>query len=412
LLVAAAAASGQTPLLLSFSPQQIAAGSGDTKIKISGYGLTATMQMLWNGQPRTTEFVNQFLLKATIPQSDTATPTLAQITVVDTASAQSIGQPTPVLVYLPVAHNDLVYDSARSKIYLSVSKQDANGPALAIVNPDAGLVERYIALPSEPGPLAVSADSTYLYIGMADRIRRMDLTGASANVDIPASSFQLSPSGGVQFSFSPQSLLPLPSPTTSFILIASVNGFQQGFVVDGTKVRPKYSNSPGNCLVGTPDGITIYSGPGLQVTKLLSDGLPYTPDYSNSALVVGPACPVYAGGLIFSSGGDVVDPVSRSRVQWLPAIGNVAASANPSLAFFTDRLGGSATGVPSLRFEAFDASSGALLKSVPLGIQMDISNGGAVLGRLLHWGTDGFAFGNYTTLNSSTANWLYLIHVN
>jgi len=370
------------------------------------------MQVLWNGQPRATQFVNDFLLKVTITQSDLAQPGLVQMTVIDTGSGQTISGPIPILIYLPIANNDLTYDSSRGKIYVSVSKQDDNGPALAIVNPDQGVVERYVPLPSEPGALALSAHANYLYIGMADRIRRMDLTGSTADVDIPASILIASqPSLPASIPFQATSLLALPNLETSFIVAAYFNGFYSGFVVDGTTLRPAHSNEPGRCLVGSPDGVTIYSGPGLLQSTLGDTGLPYAPNHEDDALAAGPACPVYANGLIYGSDGDVVDPVSHSRVRWIPALGNLDVVPANNQVYFLDRLGGSSTGTPTLRFEVFDGQSGSLLKSVPLGLQMSVANNGASNGHLIHWGSDGVAFGDYSTLNSTVAKWLYLMHV-
>ena len=408
----AAAAKGQLANNAFVTPQQLAAGAGDTKMKVQGYGFTSSMQVLWNGQPRATQFVNDFLLKVTITRSDLAAPTLGQLSVVDTSTGQAIAPAIPILVYLPLANNGATNDAMRGKIYVSVSVQDPNGPSLAIVDTVQGIVERYIPLPSDPRTLALTADANYLYVGMTDRIRRIDLTGGTPNADVPASVINaLVPSLSPSNTFAPTSLLALPNQDTSFI-VAVDTGFVGGsaFVVDGTTVRPGYSNDAGTCLVGTPDGVTIYGGPGLRETTLSATGLPFGPYYENDSLDTGPTCPVYANGLIYGSDGDVVNPVSQTRVQWIAASGNVDVVTENGEIHFLDQQGGSGTSV-SLQFKAFGMQSGSLLKNIPLGIQMSVANGGSSNGYLIHWGTNGVAFGDYSTLNSNVATRLYMFQV-
>jgi hypothetical protein len=410
-LLLAAAAHAQAPVRVSIAPAQIAAGSGDTRIKISGYSFTANTQVLWNGHPRATQFVNDFLLKTTITQADLAAPGLAQVSIVDSTSGQTFSVPFPVLVYLPLANNDLTYDPSRDKIYVSVSQQDPNGPSLAIVDPERGIVERYLPLPSEPGALALTADSNILYIGMSDRIRRMDLTGSTPAVDIPASVYHaVSANAPGQTPYLPVSLLPLPNQPASFIVTVNADGAYLTAVVDGTTLRPVGSTF-GRCLAGSsPNGTTIYSGPGLIETNLDAPSSSFVLPYENDSLDAGPNCPVYANGLMYGSDGDVVDVASQSRVQWLPALGNLDVVPQTNEVRFLDQ-GGNPVGNPNLVFKTFDSQSGSLLKSIPLGIQTSIANGGEVHGHLIHWGTNGIGFGDYSTLNSSVAKWIYLILV-
>jgi hypothetical protein len=115
--------------------------------------------------------------------------------------------------------------------------------------------------------------------------------------------------------------------------------------------------------------------------------------------------------LIYGSDGDVVDAASHSRVRWLHALGVLDVVPEKNRIHFLDRQGGGRTANPSLQFKVFDRQSGSLLKSIPLGIQMSVANDGADNGHLIHWGSDGIAFGDYSNLNSRVAKWLYLIRV-
>jgi hypothetical protein len=288
----------------------------------------------------------------------------------------------------------------------TVSNQDPNGPALAIVDPNEGVVERYMPLPSEPGPLALTDDQHYLYVAMADRIRRMDLTGSAADFDIPASVFY-NGNSNIKTPLGAASILPLTGQPKSFIVILSFSGFQ-AYVVDGATLRPRYSNFPGKCLVAIPDGVKLFSGPGLLETMLSADGLPSLANYENDALAAGTACPVYANGMIYGGDGDIVNAVGNVRVSWLPASGSVDVVPEANEIHFLDHQGTNILG-PVLQFKVFDSRSRALLKSIPLGIR--VSDSGTQLQRLIHWGTDGVAFGDYPTQRATVAKWLYLIRL-
>lgn len=66
---------------LSVTPSLIQAGSGDTVLSVSGDGFTNTSKVLWNGNARTTTFVNSTTLRVTIPAADLASVTTAQVSV-------------------------------------------------------------------------------------------------------------------------------------------------------------------------------------------------------------------------------------------------------------------------------------------------------------------------------------------
>lgn len=69
--------------------------------------------------------------------------------------------------------NDAVYDPTRDLIYASLPSREPRGNSVAIVNPQTGVVEAYVAVGSEPGELALSDDGSLLYVA---------LTGASRAV--------------------------------------------------------------------------------------------------------------------------------------------------------------------------------------------------------------------------------------
>ena len=74
--------------------------------------------------------------------------------------------------------NDLIYDSARQRIYASVpSRAGAGlGNTITAINPATGALGPSVFVGSEPGKLALSGDGRYLYVALngAAAVRRVD----------------------------------------------------------------------------------------------------------------------------------------------------------------------------------------------------------------------------------------------
>jgi hypothetical protein len=244
----ASAAFGQLNPAIRLTPPSVAVGSGDLKLTIAGTQFAPSYQLFWNGQARSTQFLDSHRLKAAIAASDLAKPGLVKIQLVNSNTGVAVSDALWFLIYVPLRANDLIYDNQRSLVYVSVSSKDPNGPSVAVTQPETGFVQRYIPVPSEPGVLAISDNSEYLYVALKDRVRRMDLTGSGSELDILFSSLPQLFGGGVT------SMLPLPSQGSS-VLISFGN---ETFVVDGSRPRSDHTNLGPNCLVGSPDGTTIY----------------------------------------------------------------------------------------------------------------------------------------------------------
>ena len=117
-LVAATAVSASgvsnnpVPTLSSLSPSSAALGSNGFTLTVNGGSFVSGAQVLWNGSPRTTTFVNVNQLTANIPASDVASGTSASVAVSNPApgGGQSAGSlpftitapanPVPVLTAL------------------------------------------------------------------------------------------------------------------------------------------------------------------------------------------------------------------------------------------------------------------------------------------------------------------------
>ncbi|HMY71664.1 MAG TPA: pre-peptidase C-terminal domain-containing protein, partial [Blastocatellia bacterium] len=74
-------ASRPVPRISSITPTSVLAGSGNITLTVSGTNFVTDSVVRWNGQPRTTLFVNSTQLQAQIPAADLATAGTATVTV-------------------------------------------------------------------------------------------------------------------------------------------------------------------------------------------------------------------------------------------------------------------------------------------------------------------------------------------
>jgi hypothetical protein len=399
------AARAQFPAEITISPTRIAVGSGDTTVTVSGTKFQSSFQIYWNGRARPTQFVSAWSLKARIPASDLAQPGLAQVSVVDPTGGAPASNSAPLMIYLPLQTWDLATDSVRGLIYASLSKRDANGPAIAVIDPAAGIVQRYIPLVSEPGQLALSSNSQYLYVALTDRIHRIYLSGAGSDLDILYSVLVASIPGEPS-TISVSSILPLPGDGTSFVIVIGFSNYQ-AIAVDGSTPRANYSNDAPRCLVGVSGGTLLYGGPGLRVLTLGADGMPYSATTEADALAAGQGCPVTAGGLLYGSDGDIVDPIAAQRVGWFGGWGLVDVALDRNQAYFVGyESSPSTTDSGGVSLMVFDTNTQALIESAPIPVNLQL-----YAGRLIHWGSDGVAFGDFNSYYSALSDGLYLLHV-
>jgi hypothetical protein len=170
--------------------------------------------------------------------------------------------------------------------------------------------------------------------------------------------------------------------------------------VDGATPRPAHINSGVECVSGTADGKQIYFGEAAYLLDAM--GLHYEGNGIPGFPVGG--CAAYSNGSIYGANGDIVDAVTGVRIGAFPASGRVHAVPQTNQTYFLTAEG--SLGSETLRFLAFDDATGAQLHSQPLPIGYV-----GTYGRLVDWGIDGIAFGDYSGYTNTGAKWLYLMHI-
>ena len=89
------------PTLLTLVPMATMSGSPDVTITLTGTNLVPDAEVRWNGNARTTIFVDNSRLQAMIPASDLATPGAAQVTVFTPAPGGGLSAVLEFMVQAP-----------------------------------------------------------------------------------------------------------------------------------------------------------------------------------------------------------------------------------------------------------------------------------------------------------------------
>ncbi len=392
---------------ISVLPSHIAADSNATTVSIYGSGFVNGMVAEWNNQPRTTTFVSSSQLKVTLSGDDLESPQLGSITVWDASQTTRISQQAPLIVYLALLNHDVVYDDLRDLVYVSVAAaQQPQGASIATVNPETGQIERVYSLNDEPGQLTVSGDHKYLYVALSKTVRRIALDTWTDDLDIPLGQ------PGLPGTLTAFSMTTLPgqsrSLAVSFIQLGLSPPYVGTAVFDDAELR-------GFTLVGTeylfggPSPGTLYGGDmegGFHVLQVDSTGVHAVAEVQG--LLGGDGDSVYAGGLVYSGWGSLIDPVAAQTITLYDNQGPIVPlpSSNQALILGGVPPPGYLVTYSEPVLTLHDSKTGIRRWSVPLPIQFYTNHA-----RMFGWGTNGVGLRELGP-NTSVAQGIDLFRLN
>lgn len=393
-------------------PPRIAVNSGPTVVTVYGFGFAPGMVVEWNNQPRLTQYVDETRIEVLLTAADLESPELGSITVWNSSQTTQFSESAPLLVYLSLANNDLVYDSTRDKIYVSVAaSQTPQGSSIAIIDPEAGKIDSFYPLETEPTVLTLSGDNQYLYIAMGNIVRRINLDTFTADLDIPLGSAPM---------FGPRevlSMITLPGVNNSLavaFMVPGVSGYMGLAIFDDAQMRPTtipLINPMGEMpeyLIGGPNSGLVYAGDqDGTFYDLAVDASGVSIANSFAGLLINEGDAVYAGGLIYDGGGAAVDPTVPAVAATYDNQGLIVplTELNQVLILNTTPPNqGSSVEGPALTLS--NMGGGMRLWSVPMPVQISTNHG-----PLLRWGTNGFALRETQPL-STTAPTIDLFRLN
>jgi hypothetical protein len=189
----------QTPSIASLSPGSISAGSPAFSITISGTNFIPTSAVKFNGSARTTTFVSATQLTAAINASDVASAGTSIITVDNgVAGGSSAGSTffvgttagtTPAgasfaIETLAQPANDLLFDPINQVFFVSVpGTSTAHGNTVTALDLSGKVISSQF-VGSEPQVLALSGDSSFIYVGnkASANVQRVALPSMASDV--------------------------------------------------------------------------------------------------------------------------------------------------------------------------------------------------------------------------------------
>ncbi len=324
-----------------------------------------------------------------------------------TPGATPTPSPTPtqyadVVRRINLFANDLVVEPNTQTIYASVpSRAGAGGNSLTPVNPFEGTTGAPVFVGSEPGPLAISDDGSYIYVGLAGAgaVRRFDVAAQAADIQFQVAKDH--PDGPLNVG----DIAVIPgNPHTVAMTRSASAGFSPNYrgvaVYDDGVPRAKVEGGfPGSYSIEFSDSPALIYGVGDGgLHKLSVDASGVT---RASTVQASLASFKFAAGRLYTTTGQVADPSNGAIVGTYNDPGRAFATrvlpdpASKRTYFISDNgvYNGSANATATIR--VFDQQT-----FLPVGSLNVNGLTGAVTG-FVRWGERGLAF--------SAGGQLYLI---
>lgn len=182
------------PRIKGAIPSTAVVGSPSVLVTLSGTHFSPGSSVKWNGSLRGSSRLDDSTLRFTIFASDliqAMTGTVEVTTPVGTSAPLYFpvvpavaGTPQETSVAQRFEH--IVYDPLRGRIWGSIPADAATRPnTIVAVDPFAGEITDVIALPGDPGRVAISSDAHYLYVALRSTpaVARIDLTTGAKDLE-------------------------------------------------------------------------------------------------------------------------------------------------------------------------------------------------------------------------------------
>jgi hypothetical protein len=217
----------------------------------------------------------------------------------------------PAFEVLSTPANDIAWDAPRGVMYASVpSSAAANPGTIAVIDPATGMVMRHVPTTTNPGPLAISDDGQYLYVGEVNSFERFRLPDLELDLTVPLADG------------TPSAVEVAPgAPGTVAVACPGII-----HVFDNATVRP--NAALGHRVIWGEDASQIFilhsesSAFTLQTYLVSASGLTRTDNVDNKLTTMNPLAFrldfEYSEGLIFGGTGVIYNPATRRLVGTLP----------------------------------------------------------------------------------------------
>lgn len=414
------------PTLVAINPANATVGSVALSLTATGTGFISSSLIEWNGAALTTTMVSSTSLQAQVPASSLASAGTANVTVVNPAPGGGTSQAvvfsinaiqTTNLAVLDVEGNDLVWDSLRQKMYVSVpSAANANANTITIVDPIAGTIVGSQTTDPDPGVLSLSDDGQYLYAGIGgdNAVQRFVLPALTPDIKWTLGT---DPTSGAPYTPTDIKVMPGAAHTVAVVRSSPVS---RGVVVyDDGVMRPNVACSFDYCysLQWTSDGTGLYAedtgSSSLYFYALAVDasGVTMTQQYGGAFRAGGKHLHFDPQtGCAYTDTGEVVNASNAVPVGNYPSHSFVpygvilsAVDSNLGRVFFLVPVFGP-SGQDLFQIQVFDQTNFRLLSTFL------ISGPASTPVNFIRWGQSGLAFVTNTTgIQSPSAGKLYIL---
>jgi sugar lactone lactonase YvrE len=154
------------PVVISMSPSEVLAGSGDVTVTLSGSGFTSGSTVMADDTPLPTTVMGPSELKAVIRASSVSTLGWHLITVSNPAPGGGLSAGVPLTVYrkIKAGANHIVYDPFSRRILASLGSVQPLGNSIVSLEPETGDLDTPSLVGSEPTRMDLSDDANFLYV--------------------------------------------------------------------------------------------------------------------------------------------------------------------------------------------------------------------------------------------------------
>jgi hypothetical protein len=410
-----------TPTLASVAPSSATAGEPAVTLTLYGSNFENGATAQWNGTALSSSWVSATELTATLPASDIASVGTARVSVANpgpgsgasAAQTFTIAAPlTPTTWVRQVAGlttpQDIVWDAAHGKLYVSISSTDPTAPNTIVpITPTAAAAGTPVAAGNNPDLLSISSDSSYLWVGLdgANAVQRLLLPGLTKDISFPVPPAPIgTPQVAVNLQTAPVSPHTVAliagnwffSPVGEGVYIYD-DATQRPTSIAGVEAGGPYIDwvqwGANDSTIFANQYTTIDSG-GVATLNVTSSGVTFT-GYKGGQ--VGPAYSQFekSNGILYSLG-DAFNPANGSLIgSFNYPSGQVACTADTALGRYYCVVAYNDDGTDVVLFElwVFDLNTYALLNRVYFGASAGepLSSVTGQPAHLVRWGNAGLA---------------------
>ena len=381
-----------TPTIFGISPANIEVGSAQLTLTVSGRDFSSLSIVRLAGVDRPTTFVSNSVLTAILPPSDFATIGTTFVSVFNPTPGGGVSGKVAFSVYRAstLSIRDLIYDRIGNRIYASVPATAPNlANTLTPIDPTTGAFGASTPIGTDPGKLVISNDSRHIYVSLngTAQVRPFDLESQTAGAAFALGS---DPSLGPYYVEDMAVAPGKPETLAVSRIIPGLSPRHAGVAIydNGVKRSSETASQAGSNAIEfslTPSILYGYDTEttehGFRTMSVDPSGVAITNVDTN--LHLSSVDIQFEGGRIYTAGGAVIDPVSRTLVGWFPSI-NVSTGTS----FVADSTLGRAFYVRGNELIVVDVNTFASIGSLELPVQGYPPD----VGSLIRWGEEGLAF--------------------